>query len=73
MSGAAPEDPGLTWDELGLDDEPGPEWEALAMGTLTAEQAAELQARDPERFELYRPLTEEQRERIWKAIERSVR
>ncbi len=46
-----------------------PRWEALSMGTLTAAEAEALRAEDPERYELYRPFTTEEGERLFAGVQ----
>ncbi len=45
-----------------------PRWAALSAGTLSADEAEVLRQRAPERFELYRPLSDAEQERITEGV-----
>ncbi len=46
-----------------------PRWEALTMGTLTADEAEALRTADPGMYERFRPFTEDERARIAAGVE----
>src|SRR5579871_4598776 len=54
--------------------DPGQEqrWRALTLGSLPEDEAAELRAKDPERYELRRPFTPDERRRLLTRVRRTL-
>lgn len=54
------------------DDMPSARWQRLALGQCSATEEAELRTQDPERYTLYKPMTQDERERMFDNITRRI-